>query len=315
MSETTLSAQEALDAARRRRARLAVEQQSQKYARDLMTPEGAALRLRIATASERAGAFLIDLTIMILALILGVISIIWVVGQLGFEGLALGSTLLSLFVFALRNFYFVSFELGRRAATPGKRVLGLRVAARDGGRLTANAVFARNFLREVEVFLPLQFLVFGLGDDAVNGWIALFGFAWSGLFLFFPIFNRDKLRAGDLIAGTWVIHAPKITLDKDVAVAAQRRRTASTLGGYTFSPAQLDVYGIHELHVLENVLRKSSTDVREAVADRIRKKIGWNASPGEDDRIFLEAYYAALRRHLEQKLILGKRKVDKFDRS
>ena len=38
--------------------------------------------------------------------------------------------------FVVRNGYFAAFELTPRGATPGKRLLGLRVAARDGGRLT-----------------------------------------------------------------------------------------------------------------------------------------------------------------------------------
>src|SRR3546814_1427191 len=42
--------------------------------------------------------------------------------------------------FLLRTFWFIGFELGSRAATPGKRLMGIRVVARDGGRLTADAV-------------------------------------------------------------------------------------------------------------------------------------------------------------------------------
>ena len=47
--------------------------------------------------------------------------------------------------------------MGGRGATPGKRMLGLRVVARDGARLTGGAVIARNAMREIEVFLPLSF--------------------------------------------------------------------------------------------------------------------------------------------------------------
>src|SRR3546814_4149078 len=50
--------------------------------------------------------------------------------------------------FLLRNFWFIGFEMGQRAATPGKRLMGIRVVARDGGRLTADAVVARNLIRE-----------------------------------------------------------------------------------------------------------------------------------------------------------------------
>src|SRR5688500_12945629 len=60
--------------------------------------------------------------------------------------------------FLIRNFYFIVMEMGPRAATFGKRANGLRVVARSGARLTADAVVARNLLREIEFYLPLSFL-------------------------------------------------------------------------------------------------------------------------------------------------------------
>ena len=87
----------------------------------------------------------------------------------------------------------------------------------------------------------------------------------------------------------------------------------TTQDRFAFTPQQADAYGIHELHVLEDVLRQSTQDVKAQVALRIRAKIGWRAQPGETDIAFLEAYYAALRRRLEQRMIFGDRKTDKFD--
>src|SRR5690348_8382062 len=117
--------------------------------------------------------------------------------------------------FVLRNFYFTAFELTLRAATPGKRITGLRVAMRDGSPLTANAVFVRNAMRELEVFLPLTFLV--TRGSGVDAWISLVGLAWCAIFVFFPLFNRDRLRIGDLVAGTWVVVAPKRVLDVELS--------------------------------------------------------------------------------------------------
>src|SRR3546814_4160038 len=77
--------------------------------------------------------------------------------------------------FLLRTFWFVGFELGSRAATPGKRLTGIRVAARDGGRLTADAVVARNLIRELDIFLPLMMLGEGAAAALVSGWILLAG--------------------------------------------------------------------------------------------------------------------------------------------
>jgi len=212
-----------------------------------------------------------------------------------------------IFIFVVRNFYFIAFEIGRRAATPGKRALGLRVASRGGGRLSADAVFARNFMREIEVFLPLQLLL--MSAAGVSGTVALLGLIWCLSFMLLPLFNRDKLRAGDIIAGTWVIHAPKAELLGDIASTTQ----IEAAGEFVFTPAQLDAYGIHELHVLENVLRGGGVDVKKSVTERIQKKIGWEPEPGESQRHFLESYYAALRDHLERKMLFGKRKADKFD--
>jgi uncharacterized RDD family membrane protein YckC len=215
---------------------------------------------------------------------------------------------LLVFHFVLRNFYFIFFEIGRKAATPGKRALGLRVASRDGGRLTADAVLARNFMREVEIGLPLQFLF--MGGDQVGAWIALLGLAWSGVFMLFPLFNKDKMRVGDLLAGTWVIKAPKAQLMQDIVSAV----TSPELGArFAFTPQQVDAYGIHELHVLEDVLRQSAPVVKQQVAARIRAKVGWDPGTGETDLAFLEAYYAALRKRLEQRMLLGERKSDKYD--
>ena len=52
-----------VEAARRRRARMQEEERRSKLVRRLVTPEGAAIRLKLATATERAGAFLIDVAI------------------------------------------------------------------------------------------------------------------------------------------------------------------------------------------------------------------------------------------------------------
>lgn len=307
MSPAAQTAGQPGDAARRRRARTKLNTERAKYVRPLVTPEGAVLNLRIATFMERVGAFLLDfifqwLVVLIVAFVIGYTS-----AQMGFEGWRIGGAFIVVFVFVLRNFWFIAFEMGRRAATPGKRIVGLRVASRDGGALRADAVFARNFMREIEIGLPFSFL-FSAGEG-VGGWIALFGFLWAGVFMFFPLFNKDKLRVGDLVAGTWVIHAPKHKLGADIASSVNTQ----SAGMFVFSPAQVDAYGIHELHVLEDVLRGSPDDVQAEVAGRIRTKIAWSPAPGEDNLAFLEAYYAALRRRLEQRMLLGEKKIDKFD--
>jgi hypothetical protein len=195
------------------------------------------------------------------------------------------------------------FELSPRAATPGKRILGTRVAMRNGQPISGEAIFARNAMRELEVFLPLSFLAAtGTGVDA---WLDILGIIWCAVFVFFPLFNRDRLRAGDLIAGTWVVRAPRRVLVADLSQGEEE--------AIAFTREQLDAYGIKELTVLEEVLRRRDPATVAAVAERIKGKIG--IVTGLADADFLLAYYKALRRHLEQRLLFGKRRKDKYDKS
>ena len=279
------------------------------WTRQFITPEGVDLRLEIAPFGQRAAAFLLDALIIVGVLV--ALSLLCLLAALGGHNEIAGQAVVVLWLlglFLLRNAYFLFFEMGPRAATPGKRALKIRVAARDGGALTATSVFARNAMREIEIFLPATFLI--VQHQGVDGVLALLGLTWTGVFLLFPLFNRDRLRLGDLVAGTWVVMAPTRRLLPDMALAANTYAAAR----FEFTAAQLDAYGVKELQVLEDVLRRRHIETIRGVADRIRVKIGWMRGPDESDFDFLDAYYAALRRRLEQLMLLGRRRKDKHDR-
>lgn len=275
--------------------------------REFVTPEGVDLRLKVGAYVERFSAMALDFLILfggMAVFSLAVLAVLWAT-RAAWLLEALGVVWL-LVTFVGRNFYFFLFEAQPRAATPGKRIMGLRVVAADGGRLTADAVFARNAMREVEVFLPLAFfLARGEGVDAA---LITLGAVWSGVFVLFPLFNRDRRRLGDLAAGTLVVKAPKKVLQPDLA---DTERTASQ--GLAFTPAQLDAYGVKELHVLEDVIRAGDRRAMKEVAERIRTKIAWDGANDIPDRTFLNAYYAALRGRLESRMLFGHRRKDKFD--
>ena len=300
----------AVEDGKRRRARIKARRETAKRIRTLITPEGAALNLKIANFGERFGAFILDFGIQFALMIAIVLSIGFIASAYNYQGWQIAWAVAQILIFFIRNFYFIFFEIGRKSATPGKRALGLRVADRKGGRLTANAVIARNFLRELEFFLPLSVL-FSFGGNNVDAWINWVLLLWCLIFALFPLFNRDKLRVGDLVAGTMVIHAPKVRLLQDIAAMPA---TTSTQAPIRFTPEQLTVYGIHELHVLEDVLRQSTDEIKTNVANRIANKISYDPDTGVSSRQFLEAYYTALRAHLEQRMLFGERKEDKYDR-
>ena len=269
--------------------------------RQFITPEGVDLELKIASSGLRFGALIVDIGLIILILFLFSLLMLWV-GVSSESSVAITIWMLGFFV--LRTFWFIGFELGQRAATPGKRLMGIRVVARDGGRLTADAVVARNLIRELEIFLPLMMLGFGSGEDRVSGWTVLAGVAWSLTLSLFLLFNKDRMRMGDLIAGTWVVMAQKSKLDHDIAAEAERT------GPMIFSEAELSVYGIFELQELERVLRIREARAMREVADTIRAKIGRPVA--EEDDVFLLSYYRQLKARLERKLLFGKRREDKY---
>lgn len=288
----------------------------------LTTPEGVPLELELAQRGERAGAFLLDLGIMMLAIIALMLGAGAIASATGDSSWLEALFLLAFFV--IRTGYFFGFELAWQGRTPGKRMLGLRVVDRRGGSLSVGAIAARNMLREVEVFLPLSFLLLPV-SDGVDAWTRLLCLTWAGILTLMPLFNRDRLRIGDMVAGTWVVTTRKTGLQQDLAVtrsATQRGRwtmpaaPASKERRYRFDATQLDVYGVAELQVLEQVLRSPDTvtgreTVRE-VSARIARKIAWPASQeAVEPRPFLEDYYAALRAHLEHHMLFGDRRADK----
>ncbi len=274
--------------------------------RRLVTPEGVDLGVSLASAGQRMTVFMIDFMIMFAVLVgMSLIGIFGLVATSG-GGVQFLAILWLLGFFLLRNGYFILLEIGPRAATPGKRIAGLRVVARNGGRLTADAVIARNLMREMEIYLPLSFLGYRAAEGMGDRMMTLAALAWAGIFLFFPLFNKDRLRVGDLLAGTWVINTPKRRLTFDVM------REDPQPSGYAFTDEQLDAYGIYELQTLESVLREANPDAMAAVSWSIRNKI--RVTDIDSDAAFLTAYYEALRRRLERNLLFGRRRINKYDR-
>jgi uncharacterized RDD family membrane protein YckC len=276
--------------------------------RSFITPEGVDLRLELGSAGSRAAAFIIDILLMLA--VLGVLT--FVLLYFGIAGMRAGSgdnvtavlgVIWLVGFFILRNGWFSLFEMGSRGATPGKRLMGLRVVARDGARLTSSAVIARNAMREIEVFLPLSFLGAQAAQGLADTFLIVFALLWSFIFLFFPLFNRDRLRLGDLVGGTWVVRTEKAQLSSDLVGASYRPRR-------TFPAKALDLYGVYELQTLEDVLRNEDPNAIITVARMIRSKA--DMADDGDDYGFLSDYYTALCSHLEARLMIGRRRNSKF---
>lgn len=281
---------------------------------ELTTPENVPLELEIAPLSDRVTALLVDLLLLFGALaLLGVVAELLFAGRLRSSGGVAGAFIILVF-FLVRNFYFAAAEIGWHGRTVGKKVLKLRVIARDGGPLTAEQVFARNLTRDLETFLPLSVLI--APDVLVPGspfWVRAATFLWALVLTLLPTFNRQRARLGDLVAGTVVVRQPRTELLEDLA-----ERSGAAQGGarYTFSREQLELYGIRELQVLEGVLRREPSEVKwkllEQIAEKVQKKISWRPPlPATECESFLRDFYAAQRAHLERRLLFGERRERK----
>lgn len=143
--------------------------------REVITPEGVALRLPAAGPVPRALAWAIDFALRMAAiLVLGI-----VLGMTGATGM--GLYLVALFV--VFWLYPVLFEVLDGGRTPGKRALGLRVIAANGAPVSWLPAFARNLLRTVDM-LPFGY---------ATGLVACLADPW-------------QRRLGDIVAGTLVVH-------------------------------------------------------------------------------------------------------------
>jgi uncharacterized RDD family membrane protein YckC len=139
------------------------------------TPEGVELHLRTAGLVPRALAWALDTLIRFGAYI----ALAFMLLNLG----KLGVGLFFIALFAMEWFYPVLFEVLWQGATPGKRVLGLRVVHDDGTPVGWPASLLRNLLRFVD-FLPL---FYGVGIASL-------------------LFSPEPRRLGDHVAGTLVVY-------------------------------------------------------------------------------------------------------------
>ena len=100
-----------------------------------------------------------------------------------------------------------------------------------------------------------------------------------------------------------MVQNEKAGLSADLVGSAYRARR-------TFPPVALELYGVYELQTLEDVLRNENPDAIVTVARMIRSKA--RLPDDGDDYAFLSDYYAALCAHLESRLMVGRRREDKF---
>ena len=198
--------------------------------------EGVEVELHPAGPMARAWALLIDmLWLLLVYLVLGLLFLL-LAKIIGIEA---GQGVVLLLFFAADWGYHVFFEAGKRAATPGKRAMGLRVVSESGGPASLGAVMLRNVARTADL-MPVGYL--------------------TGLLV--CLFTRRFQRLGDLVARTLVVyatpgmvhsskappllpgavpHPPPVTLTREERGAVVRFHERATL----WSPARREELAAH----------------------------------------------------------------------
>lgn len=286
--------------------------QAKKFVQ-IITPENIPIDLPLALPLDRWSAFFIDVLILTgISILMGCLAYFFYI-IFPFPGTVhLIIIFFLLFFFLFWNGYFIYFEL-KKGTTPGKKRMNFRVVSQSGSFLPASAIYVRNLMREVEVWMPFKILM-AMGIMGQEGGAILLSMGWLLFFLVYPFLDPYKRRLGDVLAGTVVIETAQTFLDRDLAKKSAKKREAQGLQ-YNFTEKMLDVYGKEELQVLEELLRKApAMEARDqevlfsSLVEKICRKIGWSEAPpfGQKRLDFLNQFYEAQRQFLENKLLHGK---------
>ncbi len=144
----------------------------------IRTPEGVSFEHELASVATRAMAWLVDLFITSVLLVLVVLGTARLITSLG----GLGTALTILLAFVVNWGYGAGLEWAFRGRTPGKMLLGLRVVDERGLPITFLQAAIRNLVRLVDLLPGL----YGVGGVSV-------------------LLDAKARRLGDLAAGTLVV--------------------------------------------------------------------------------------------------------------
>lgn len=152
--------------------------------------EGVEVRLRIAGPLQRGMALGIDWVIQVVGF--SILSVLLMLAGMGI-GFTVATGLGLLAWFLTWWWYPVLFEASKWGATPGKKMLGLRVVQTSGAPITFSQALVRNFLRVADA-MPMIPLAGGIPMPTMG-----FGLATC-------LATKRFQRLGDLAAGTVVIY-------------------------------------------------------------------------------------------------------------
>lgn len=227
----------------------------------IKTPEFVALKFNLAGLGSRAGAMIIDQTLLMIVNIILVLIFTFSMNitiHFGSPSFLLAIAIVILFIIRWGYFFVCEYFFGGK--TIGKRIIGIRVIQENGHSITILSSFIRNLLRIVDM-LPTGYFI--------------------GIILVF--FHSQHKRLGDIIAGTIVVHEREVKKKESPIEKAVEKR-GLTKESLSVSDLEIRSLGAKEWKLLkvysERILQLDvieSTKLTKKVASILLPKI--NMSP------------------------------------
>ncbi len=177
------------------------------------TTQNVLLDFQLGDVGERIGAGLIDILFIVMYCFIAGITFSWIFSVSVFNSFS-SSFVLYYLLFGLPIlFYYPMFEFLWNGATPGKRVLKLKVLRVDGVKPTLGDFILRWVFRTLDVngmFLFLIIFINSMDKNELTG-LAVFSYIFPIpiIGMSFMIFTQNNQRLGDLVAKTVVVKTKK----------------------------------------------------------------------------------------------------------
>jgi uncharacterized RDD family membrane protein YckC len=226
---------------------------------------GVDLTFHVAGPGSRSYAFVVDWHIRLLMSSAWLLISIYLL-KLSISPRSHDALLTSLPAGIIYFLYHPVLEIALRGSTPGKRMAGIRILARDGGAPTTMALIIRNIFRLIDS-LPVFYTI--------------------GLVTCFVTANR--VRIGDMAAGTLVII--------DQSAAAQALARLEMVAGKSQLP-------LESLELVDQILERWN-ELQSAKRTAIARSLLSRIDPATDPTEITALSEAQLHRRLEEFLKLG----------
>jgi uncharacterized RDD family membrane protein YckC len=256
------------------------------------TPENVEFRYELAGVFSRWMAWAIDATIIAIIVAVGSMLIALAAGFLAAAGVGSGWAVGAwwAFAFATAWLYNTLFEWLGGGATPGKKLLGIRVIGVEGLAIDFPQSFLRNTLRLADLAPGGIAAALVVPDMPVLAGIGMVGGCMLGAC--FCFFSRWQQRAGDIAAGTVVVRLRESVMPS--RIIPQRDRYNSLAENPAVRDSIRRTITVAEKDLLVSLcLRGELLDlpVRTALfsraAEHFRKRLGIARIPGISDEKFV----------------------------